>query len=83
MRANHALENSNTKVLIRTLDTGVMVLAITSLHTASQTLSVFHALTGCDTTSAFVGHGNKSSWSVWNAMPELTGAFLIFSSSLL
>ena len=26
----------------------------------SLAISMFHALTGCDTVSAFVGHGNKS-----------------------
>ena len=109
MQAKHALKNSLAKVLIRTVDTDVMVLAFKALqlvpinseiwvafrsgntsrylsaHSFSNSLgrdnslalSVFHVLT-----SVFVGHGNKSSWSVWNAMPELTGAFLSLSSSL-
>ena len=35
-------------------------------------LPAFHALTGCDTTSAFFGKGKKTAWSVWQSMPELT-----------
>jgi len=27
------------------------------------TLHVFHAFTGCDTTSAFVGRGKKAAWN--------------------
>ena len=37
---------------------------------------MFHALTGCDTVSAFVGHGKKTAWAAWNAFPELTNALL-------
>jgi len=37
---------------------------------------MFHALTGCDTVSAFVGHGKKSAWATWNSLPELTNALL-------
>lgn len=29
--------------------------------------TVFHALTGCDTTSAFRGKGKKSAWQAWQA----------------
>ena len=32
----------------------------------------FHALTGCDMTSAFFGKGKKTAWSVWQSLPELT-----------
>ena len=35
-------------------------------------LPAFHALTGCDTTSAIFGKGKKTAWSVWQSMPELT-----------
>lgn len=37
---------------------------------------MFHALTGCDTVSSFVGHGKKTAWAVWNSLPELTDALL-------
>ena len=37
---------------------------------------MFHALTGCDTVSAFVGHGKKTAWATWNSLPELTDALL-------
>ncbi len=42
----------------------------------SIALPMFHALTGCDTVSGFVGHGKKSAWSTWNSFPELTDALL-------
>ena len=35
-------------------------------------LPAFHALTGCDTTSAFFRKGKKTAWSVWQSLPELT-----------
>lgn len=38
----------------------------------AHVLPVFHALTGCDTVSAFVGHSKKSAWAISNALPELT-----------
>ena len=37
---------------------------------------MFHALTGCDTMSAIVGHGKKTAWAVWNFFPELTSGLL-------
>jgi len=40
---------------------------------------MFHALTGCDTVSSFVGHGKKVTRTTWNIFPELTGALLILS----
>ncbi|KAL9966137.1 hypothetical protein ACROYT_G024162 [Oculina patagonica] len=41
-----------------------------------RALPFFHAFTGCDTTSAFLGKGKKSAWEAWNAYPEVTEAFL-------
>ena len=37
---------------------------------------MFHALTGSDTVSAFVGHGKKTAWAVWNSFSDLTRALL-------
>ena len=37
---------------------------------------MFHALTGCDTVSSFVGHGKKTAWAVWNSFPDLTNVLL-------
>ena len=39
----------------------------------AQALPLFHALTGCDTTSAFRGKGKKSAWQAWQAYEEVTG----------
>ena len=38
----------------------------------SLALPLFHALTGCNTTSAFLGHGKKSAWAAWEATADLT-----------
>ena len=38
----------------------------------AKALPAFHALTGCDTTSAFFGKGKKSAWSIWQNFPDLT-----------
>ena len=38
-------------------------------------LPMFHALTGCNTVSAFAGRGKKTAWETWKAFPEVTEAF--------
>lgn len=43
-------------------------------------LPAFHALTGCDTTSAFFGKGKKKAWSIWQSLPELTSSLQLLSS---
>ena len=45
----------------------------------AKALPLFHALTGCDTMSSFVGHGKKTTWSTWNMQPQLTDAMLKLS----
>ena len=40
-----------------------------------QALPVFHAFTGCDTTSSFHGKGKKTAWGAWKAYPEITSTF--------
>ena len=42
----------------------------------SRALLVFHAYTGCDTTSSFTGIGKKTAWKAWKSLPEVTNAFL-------
>ena len=41
----------------------------------STALPIFHCYTGCDTTSALCGKGNKSAWEAWTSNPEVTQAF--------
>ena len=41
----------------------------------SRCLPLFHALTGCDTTS-FAGHGKRTAWTTWENFPDVTCAFL-------
>ena len=38
----------------------------------SIALTLFHSLTGCDTTSQFLGCGKKTAWAVWISFPNLT-----------
>ena len=38
-------------------------------------LPVFHALTGCDTVSAFSGRDKKTAWNTWEVLREVTEAF--------
>lgn len=100
----HAAQHGHQKILVRTVDTDVVVLAVMvagtlssehelwlafgtgksfrylSAHQISASLGpekshalpMFHALTGCDTVSGFVGRGKKTAWSTWNSFPELT-----------
>ncbi|KAL8570748.1 hypothetical protein ACOMHN_006898 [Nucella lapillus] len=39
-------------------------------------LPLFHAVTGCDTVSHFLGCGKKSAWSAWLSTPELTDTLI-------
>ena len=41
-----------------------------------SSLPIFHALTRCDTVSAFSGRGKKTAWATWKAFPEVTDAFI-------
>ena len=88
----HASQHGHQQILVRTVDTDVVVLAVMVAETLtaehevwlafgtgknfrylaahqiaaclgpekSLALPMFHALTGCDTVSAFVGHGKKT-----------------------
>ena len=42
----------------------------------SISLPFFHAFTGCDTTSQFLGKGKRSAWESWKSYPDVTEAFL-------
>ena len=104
----HAASEGHSKVLIRTVDTDVVAIAVRIfqlLNTLQQlwiafgtgksfrylaiheiaaaigpqkalALPMFHALTGCDTVSAFK---KKTAWVTWNSFPELTEALLTLS----
>lgn len=97
-----AVQRGHDRILIGTVDTDVVVLAVTAtqrfsvniwlafgtgkslqflpahdIATAlgldkSKVLPMFHALTGCETVSAFAGHGKRTAWAVWESFPELT-----------
>ena len=42
----------------------------------SISLPFFHAFTGCDTTSQFLGKGKRSAWESWKSYPDVTEVFL-------
>jgi hypothetical protein len=45
----------------------------------AKALTMFHAITGCDTTSFFSGKGKKTSWDVWDVFPQITDVFVDLS----
>ena len=106
----HALEQGAETVLVRTVDTDVVVILVglffdlitiqpscdfwiafgmgknyrlyhinsicESLgEPQSRALPVFHAFSGCDTTSAFNEKGKKSLWQAWQAYDDVTETF--------
>ncbi|KAG7161427.1 hypothetical protein Hamer_G014071, partial [Homarus americanus] len=70
-----AVKQCHKKMLIRTVDTNVEVLAVTAAQQISRALVpdrcaamlMFHTFTGCDTVSIFGGRGKKTAWETWNA----------------
>ena len=48
---------------------------------ASHGLLFFHAVSGCDTVSAFRGIGKKTAWAVWRNMPNLNQVFARLSQT--
>jgi len=45
----------------------------------SQRLHVFHAFTGCDQRSGFLGRGKSTAWATWMSYGEATTAFMALS----
>ena len=43
--------------------------------------SLFHAITGCDSTSAFYNISKKRAWAVWQDFSEITEAFTCISAA--
>ena len=111
LHACHAVHHGHEKLLIRTVGTDVVVLAVSVMQALggqvelwvafgtgkhfrylaahkvanrlgpkkAVALPLFHALTGCDMVSSFVGYGKKTAWSTWNTLPQLTDALLKLS----
>ena len=48
-----------------------------------RSMSIFHALTGCDVTSFFCGRGKKSAWDTWDVYQDITNLFLELSDALI
>ena len=47
-----------------------------SLLRSLQAILMFHAFTGCDTTSTFFRKGKKIAWKTWKSFPIVTSVFL-------
>ena len=109
----HAARHGHQQILLRTVDTDVVVLAVMVAQKVSSqyevwlafgtgnnfrylaahemasclgperslALPMFHAMTGCDTVSSFVGHGKKTAWTIWKSLPELTGTLVKLAES--
>ena len=58
-----------------------MTLLISLREEKSQVLDVFHALTGCDQTTSFLGHDKRTAWSTWDAHNNVTAALLELSKA--
>ena len=100
----HCARQGLRKVILRTIDTDVVVLAIgyflafrldelwvsfvggthfrqIAIHEIvknvnEKVLMFFHAVSGCDTVSSFLGRGKKSAWLAWSYFLSVTYAFL-------
>jgi len=46
------------------------------LFAKSKCVPIFHALTGCNTTSFFAGYGKGTAWAAWKNFPDVTKTFL-------
>lgn len=91
-----AVKEGYTKVSIRTVDTDVLVLAVTAAQCLNITahemaralgpdrcigLPMFHAFTGCDTVSSFAGRGKKTAWDTWVTFDDVTRAFCALAAT--
>lgn len=111
----HALNHGSTTVLVRTVDTDVVVILVGKFkqlkearenldiwvafgmgktfsylninqlccdlgEQKSSCLPLFHAISGCDTTSAFNGKGKKSAWQAWELCHDFVTPSLEFLS---
>lgn len=107
----HALEAGLTTIVVRTVDTDVVIILVGKFHDMylrnpqaeiwvafgmgthfsfisindicfalgdlrSRALPVFHAFTGCDTTSTFYNKGKKSAWQAWELNEQVTSTLV-------
>ena len=107
LQVAHCARQGLRKVIIRTVETDVVVLAIRHFlelrlnelwvscgvgthfrqiavheivkYVNEKVLMFFHAVSGCDTGSSFLGRGKKSPWLAWSSCPSVTYAFLDLS----
>ena len=52
---------------------------VDSLGPHHISIPLFHAITGCDQVSFFVGRSKRASWKVWNKFEDLTNALRLVS----
>ena len=50
-------------------------------QSVSQGMPFFHALTGCDTTSAFRNKDRKTGWNTWSGYQAITSVFEFLSQN--
>ncbi|MES9882214.1 MAG: hypothetical protein ABW185_15180 [Sedimenticola sp.] len=112
LHLKHAASQGHRKAFLKTVDSDVVVLAITNFNRLSldelwvvlgtgtniknfpiheivqqlnpeklDTLHLFHAFTGCDTTSKFLGVGKKTAWAVWDIYPDITNTWVALATN--
>lgn len=103
LHAADGVRQGYKRILLRTVDTDVVVVAISVANKPGcerlafgtgnafryldltamahllgnnkcKALPAFHALTGCDTTSSFLGRGKRTAWVLWSRFSEVTPA---------
>ena len=67
-----------------TLDTKIVMTkdatrTVNAVEHIGQRQMFFHAISGCDTVSSFLGRGKKSAWLAWSSCPSVTDAFIDLS----
>ncbi|CAH3168150.1 unnamed protein product, partial [Porites evermanni] len=77
LHVQDALQQGHKKILLRTVDTDVLVLAVAFLQqvTEGEHLDRWVAF-GFDTVSCFGGRGKKTALEAWKSYPDVTDAFL-------
>ncbi|KAL7408248.1 hypothetical protein ABVT39_020295 [Epinephelus coioides] len=83
LHVSHAAKHGHHHILIRTVETDVVVLAVFAISQLPAGCELWLAFgTGYDTVSSFARHGKKAAWCTWKSLPELTDALLMLNQHL-
>ena len=84
LHAADLVKDGIQRIMIRTVDTDVVVIAFSVIHKLDiSSLWIaslfFHAFTGCDQVSSFCNHGKKTALEIWSNYNEVTCEFNLLS----